>query len=74
MIHLLGSNPFVTAKKASESLEIAYNTANRSLQALKKAGILIPTTGAKRDRVFVARELLDILEEPVRFAQNLTRA
>lgn len=74
MIHFLGSNPFVTAKKASESLEIAYNTANRSLQALKKAGILIPTTGAKRDRVFVARELLDILEEPVRFAQNFPRA
>ena len=74
VIHLLGSNPFVTANKASESLEIAYNTANRSLLALEKADILAPTTDAKRDRVFVARKLLDILEEPVSFARNFHSA
>jgi len=70
VVYLLGSNPFLTAKKASENLGIAYNTANRSLLALEKAGILTPTNQAKRDRVFVARELLDILEEPVSFARG----
>jgi Fic family protein len=70
VVYLLGSNPFVTAKKVSENLGIAYNTANRSLLALEKAGILTPTNQAKRDRVFVARELLDILEEPVSFARG----
>lgn len=70
VVHMLGGNPFVTAKKTSESLGVSYNTANRSLQALEKAGILAPANEAKRDRVFVARELLNILEEPVRFINN----
>ncbi|TVP78722.1 MAG: Fic family protein [Puniceicoccaceae bacterium] len=72
VIYLLGSNPFVTAKKASETLGIAYNTANRSLLALEKVDILAPANDAKRDRVFVARKLLNILEEPVSFARNLS--
>ena len=67
VVNLLGGNPVVTAKKVSETLSIAYNTANRSLVALEKAEILFPVNDAMRDRVFVARELLNILEEPVRF-------
>ena len=73
VVNLLGGNPFVTAKKTSETLGLAYNTANRSLVALEKAEILFPMNDAKRDRVFVARELLNILEEPVRFGGYQTR-
>jgi hypothetical protein len=31
---------------------------------LQKQGVLKEISGAKRDRVFCAKELLDILEEP----------
>src|SRR6266446_9173593 len=66
MVEILGANPFITAKGAAEKLGIAFTTAQRAIQSLQRIGILKLVGDAKRDRVFCARTLLDILEEPAR--------
>lgn len=67
IVELLAGNPYITARKAESQLGVAYNSVNRALAKLTDLGILKPVNEAKRNRVFVAQKLLDILEEPVRF-------
>ena len=64
MVEVLGANPFVTARGVEQRLGIAYNTVMRAIGQLEKQGIVKEVSGAKRDRVYCARKLLDILEEP----------
>jgi len=64
MVDMLGANPFVTARGVEQRLDIAYNTAMRAIGQLEKHGIVRKVSGAKRDRVFCAKKLLDIMEEP----------
>jgi Fic family protein len=66
VVELLGSNPFITTKGASESLRIAFTTAQRTIERLERVGILRQVGKAKRGRVYCAQALLDILEEPAR--------
>jgi Fic family protein len=66
VVELLGANPFITVKGAAEKLGIAFTTAQRAIQRLQRIGILKLVGDVKRDRVFCARTLLDILEEPAR--------
>jgi Fic family protein len=66
MIDLLGANPFLTPRGAEQKLNLAYNTVMRAIGQLRDQGIVITATEAKRDRVFCAKALLDILEEPAR--------
>jgi Fic family protein len=66
MLDLLGANPFLTPRGAEQILSIAYNTAMRAIGQLQEHGILTAASEAKRDRVFCAKPLLDILEEPAR--------
>ena len=73
VVELLAGNPYITARKAQSLLGIAYNTANRAITKLVEASILLPINEAKRDRVFVATQLLSILEEPVRFSGFASR-
>lgn len=64
LVELLAANPFVTTKGAAEKMEVAFTTAQRAIQRLEKLEILAPVGDAKRDRVYCARALLNILEEP----------
>jgi Fic family protein len=66
MLDLLGSNPFVTPRGAEEKLGLAYNTVMRAIGLLQEQGIVAAATAARRGRVFCAKALLDILEEPAR--------
>jgi len=66
VLDLVAENPFITAKRSAERLKIAFTTAQRAIDRLQKAGALVQTTQGRRDRVYCARELLDILEEPAR--------
>jgi len=59
-------NPFITVRKAEDQLGVAYNTAAEALRLLAKRHIIIQINDARRDRVFCAQALLDILEEPAR--------
>jgi Fic family protein len=64
VVELLGANPFVTVKGASKKLDVAFTTAQRAIERLERLKIVKQVGNAKRDRVYCANVLLDILEEP----------
>lgn len=64
LVELLGANPFVTPRGAQEHLRVAYNTVMRAITQLEKTGIVKEVSGARRDRVYCAKKLLQIFEEP----------
>jgi Fic family protein len=66
LLDLLGTNPFITVRKTEAQLGVAYNTAAAALRRLVKLRIVKQIGEARRDRVFCAQALLDILEEPPR--------
>ena len=66
LIDLVGSNPFLTPRETERRLGVAYNTVMRAITALEEGGVLAKVGESKRDRVFCARAILDILEEPAR--------
>jgi Fic family protein len=67
-LELLAANPFITAKGGVEKLGIAFTTAQRAIERLERLGIVQQAGTAKRDRVYCAKALLDILEEPAQLA------
>ena len=64
LVELTAANPFWTVKGVAERLGVAFTTAQRAVVALERAGILKRTSAARRDRVYCASAILDILEEP----------
>ncbi len=64
IVGLLGSNPYLTVRGAQKKLSVAYNTVARAILVLEKHKIVELVGEKKRDRVFCARTLLDILQEP----------
>lgn len=66
LLDLLSTNPFITVRKAEAQLGVAYNTAAAALRRLVRLRIVKQIGEARRDRVFCAQALLDILEEPPR--------
>lgn len=64
VVELLAANPFITAKGSVERLGIAFTTAQRAIERLERLGIVQQAGTAKRDRVYCAKALLEILEEP----------
>jgi Fic family protein len=66
LLDLIASNPYVTPKNAEEKLDVAYNTAADAIRRLERRGILHKVGDSRRDRVFCATGILDILEEPAR--------
>ena len=64
LIRMLAINPYFTVKKIAENLQIAFTTVQRAVQKLEKLGIILQTTDGKRDRVYCAVKILEILEEP----------
>jgi Fic family protein len=64
IVELLAANPFITVKGAAEKLDVAFTTAQRAIEKLERLEIVKQKGNAKRDRVYCAQALLDILEEP----------
>ena len=64
IVELIAANPFITAKGAVKKLGIAFTTAQRAIERLERIGIVQQVGSGKRDRVYCAKTLLDILEEP----------
>lgn len=60
----LAVNPYCTTKKIAENLGIAFTTAQRSIGKLEELGIISKVSARKRDRIYCATEILNILEEP----------
>jgi Fic family protein len=71
-IDLFAENPFWTVNKLAERLDVAFTTAQRAIDRLESATIVSLMGDAKRNRVYCAREILTILEEPPRLAKGRT--
>ena len=63
VLDCIAANPFVTIRGLEKALKTSYNTAARAVELLMKKGVLSPVKAeARRDRVFCAKDLLQILE------------
>ena len=67
---LLAANPFITAHGAVEKLGIAFTTAQRAIERLERLRIVQQVGSGKRVRVYCAKMLLDILEEPAQLSSG----
>lgn len=64
-------NPYLTLKNISKELNIAYSTAQRGVQKLEAAQIIKQVNTNKRDKVYCATAILEILEEPTKIRADL---
>lgn len=65
-IELLTENPYWTVTKLAQRLGVAFTTAQRTIDRLESAGIVERVSEAKRNRLYCARDILEILEEAAR--------
>ncbi len=72
LIDLLGANPFLSPRETERRLGVAYNTVMRAIAVPEAGGVVEKVGDSKRDRVFCARVILDILEEPARLVPEKT--
>jgi Fic family protein len=72
IVDLLAANPFITATGIAGELGVAFTTAQRAIERLERMKIVKLTTEAKRDRIYCAKTLLDILEEPAKLTGSLS--
>ncbi len=72
LLDMLAANPFLMSNKAAESLGVAYTTVQRAVERLAKLSIVQQVSAAKRHRVYCAKALMDILEEPARISPLAT--
>lgn len=63
-IGFLSSYPVLTVNRLMELLGVSFNAANKAVADLKEHNILSEKTGYRRNRVFVAKEVLSILNRP----------
>ena len=62
-LDLFSENPFWTVGALAERLEVAFTTAQRAVNRLEVLGAVSRTGGERRDRVYCAQGILDVLEE-----------
>lgn len=68
-LDLFVENPYWTIRKLAERLGVAFTTAQRAIRRLQSAGVVVLASEAKRNRVYCALEVLEILEEPPRLPE-----
>lgn len=66
--HLMRRNPQLTVMNAVKGLGLSYPTIASAMGTLERLGIVQEVTGRGRDRVFVYREYLDLLDEGTELA------
>ncbi|HJD56162.1 MAG TPA: Fic family protein [Rickettsia endosymbiont of Pyrocoelia pectoralis] len=71
IIKNLAVTPFCTINNISKKFDVAFTTAQRVVNKLEKLGIIVQTSTGKRDKIYCATEILNILEEPTKITENL---
>lgn len=61
---LLLSTPTLTVNRIREQLQVSFPTANDAVQELVDLGIVVPAGEARRNRTFVASEVITVLNTP----------
>ena len=64
VLRLFVENPYWTVRGIAQELDVAYTTARRAIDRLEAAGVVSPVGDARRNRVYCARDMLDILIAP----------
>ena len=72
-IDLFAENPYWTVNRLAARLGVAFTTAQRAIDRLEAAGIVALAGPAKRNRVYCARAILEVLEEPSRLDRGRPR-
>ena len=61
LVEDLFERPTITIKRAADRLGVVVTTATTLVQRLEERGILVEVTGGRRNRVYLAREIVDLL-------------
>ncbi|HEY6458736.1 MAG TPA: helix-turn-helix domain-containing protein [Polyangiaceae bacterium] len=62
LIDELCARPAVTIPQVAKKLDVTYRAASQIVDKLVRAGILEEVTGRQRDRVYVAGDVVKIIE------------
>ena len=57
----LFENPIIDTSRVRSRFHVHFNTAQRAIEELEGLGILTQITGRSRDRVWIAREILEVI-------------
>jgi Fic family protein len=68
LLDLLAANPYLTVKSTARQLKVAFTTAQRAVKKLEKLSIVRQAGESKRDRIYCASAILEILDEPAKLA------
>lgn len=71
IIKNLALNPYCTVNKIAKQLNVAFTTAQRAIIKLEELDIITQVSPGRRDRVYCAKGILDILEEPTKIKEGL---
>ena len=71
-LDLFVENPFWTVGGVAHRLEVAFSTAQRAIGRLESVGIVTQVGDARRNRVYCAIELLNLLERPSALGSQAT--
>ncbi len=72
VLDLFADNPFWTVTGVARRLEVAFTTSQRAIDRLEASGIVAQVGLGRRNRVYCAQAVLDVLEEPPRLEAGLS--
>lgn len=58
------AEPYFTVSEAANMIDMTYQSANNALERLVEEGVVTEITGQEQNRVFMAAEIMDIVERP----------
>ena len=67
-LELFAENPFQTVRRVADRLGVAFTTAQRAVDRLAGVGAVLRVGSERRNRLFCAQAILDVLEEPPRLS------
>lgn len=65
VVDLLFARPVLTTRQVGETLSVNFSSAQRYINQLTEEGVLYETTGQARNRIYVAGQILKIIDEPI---------
>jgi hypothetical protein len=68
LLERLSANPFQTVRMAAREMGMAFTTLQRAMEKLESLSIVSEVSGGKRDRVYCAKALMEILDEPAKLS------
>ena len=69
-VDVLAENPYWTVTGLAKRLKVAFSTAQRALESLEELGFVVEASDRKRNRVYRAPAILDVLDRPVNLGRD----